>query len=593
MSEQNWQTLTAMFFDQAARHGDKPFLWAKQAGRYEALSWRETADTATRLARGLHALGVRPGDRVVLASENRPEWLIADIAIMAAGAITVPANTINTVGDHLHILNNSGAMAAIAPSNHTGAQVIMAAQEAAAARFVVTMGDVPAGKATVDRHGWNAVLEMGDAAPDPIPVPTAAAKREDVACIIYTSGTGGAPKGVALSHGAILSNCTGAYDLLLQLGLDEEVFLSFLPLSHSYEHTAGQFFPIHIGAQIYYAESVDQLMSNMAEARPTLMTAVPRVYEMAHLRIRREIDRIGGLKAKMFNAALDLGRRRFLGTTRLSPRDRIKDRVLDLLVRRKVRARFGGRLKGFVSGGAALDPEIGLFFTSLGVNLYQGYGQTESAPVISCNPPDKVKMDTVGPPLAGVDVKIAEDGEILVRGELVMKGYWNDEAATRDAIRDGWLHTGDVGSMDEDGYIRITDRKKDIIVITGGDTISPQRIEGMLTTEPEIAQAMVYGQGKPHLVALIVPDPEFVLDWSRTKGRNPAPEEIVKDSDFRKVVRKAIDRVNGRLSVVERVRKFDLLVEPFSIENRLMTPTFKLRRHKILAAHGDRIDALY
>ena len=593
MADRDWQTLTTMFFDQAARHGDKPFLWAKQAGKFAPLTWREAADTANRLARGLHALGVRPGDRVVLASENRPEWLIADIAIMAAGAITVPANTTNTVGDHLHILNNSGAMAAIASSRQIADRMIPAAQKAAAARFVVTVDALSTNQTTVDRHGWDEVLAMGDGAPDNVADTVAEAKRRDVACIIYTSGTGGAPKGVMLSHGAILSNCTGAYDLLLQLGLDEEVFLSFLPLSHSYEHTAGQFFPIYIGAEIYYAESIDQLMPNMAEARPTLMTAVPRLYEMAHLRIRREIDRIGGIKAKLFNATLALGRKKVLGEERLSPLERIEDRALDLLVRRKIRARFGGRLKGFVSGGAALNPDIGLFFTSLGVNLYQGYGQTESAPVISCNPPDKVKLETVGPPLAGVEVKIAEDGEILVRGELVMDGYWNDEAATREAIRDGWLHTGDVGSVDEEGYIRITDRKKDIIVNSGGDSISPQRIEGMLTMEPEIAQAMVCGDGKPHLVALIVPDPEFVHEWARKTGRKGAMEETVQDPAFRKAIRDGVDRVNGRLAVIERVRKFDLLAEPFSIENRLMTATLKLRRYKILAAHGDRIAALY
>ena len=318
-------------------------------------------------------------------------------------------------------------------------------------------------------------------------------RPDDTACLIYTSGTGGVPKGVMLSHRNIIGNCRGAYRLLEQLGLGDEVFLSFLPLSHSYEHTAGLMFPISIGAEIYFAEGADTLAANLLEARPTIMTAVPRLYETMHQRIRLGIQREHGLKRRLFEQAVAIGRKRLAGE-RLALGERLLDPVLDRLVRDKVRARFGGRLKAMISGGAPLNPEIGGFFLALGVTLLQGYGQTEAAPVIACNPPDRIRIDTVGPALDGVEIRIAEDGEILVRGDNVMKGYWNDPEATARTLDEGWLHTGDIGALDPDGYLRITDRKRDFIKNSGGDMISPARVESALTLAPEIAQAMVIGR---------------------------------------------------------------------------------------------------
>jgi long-chain acyl-CoA synthetase len=367
---------------------------------------------------------------------------------------------------------------------------------------------------------------------------------------------------------------------LAQLGLGDEVFLSFLPLSHSYEHTAGQFFPVSIGAQIYYAERIETLGADMIEARPTLMTAVPRLYESLHQRITRGLAREGGLKERLFTLALALGVRTYEGRDPLSPWEKVVNGVLDVLVRRKLRARFGGRLKALISGGAPLNYQIGLFFTALGLRLLQGYGQTESAPVISCNPAGDNRIATVGPALKGVTVKIADDGEILVQGELVMQGYWDDAKATAEAIQDGWLYTGDIGEMDEDGYIRITDRKKDIIVNSGGDNISPQRIEGLLTLEPEIAQAMVYGDKRPHLVALIVPEEELAA----------VPRGM---GNVRRAVARAMDCVNEKLGLVEQVRHFVLADESFTVENGLMTPTMKIRRHKIHEIYGAALEALY
>ncbi|MEQ8369620.1 MAG: AMP-dependent synthetase/ligase [Alphaproteobacteria bacterium] len=569
-----------MFFDRAGAMGDAPFVWRKTQGRWQSLSWAETADQVRRLAAGLRRLGVAAGDRVVLVAENRPEWLIADLAIMSIGAITTPAYTTNTSDDHRHILQDSGASAAIVSSARLAHRLLPAAIAAPALGHVIAM-EAPGLKQTtgVTIHDWDRIVADGAADADTIADGVRQISRGDTACIIYTSGTGGVPKGVMLSHGAIVSNCSGAFDLLLALGLDDEVFLSFLPLSHSYEHTAGQFFPISICAQIYYAEGIDALSANMVEARPTIMTAVPRLYETMHRRINAAMDRQGGLKKRLFDRALALGRKKFLDPRSLSLSERLTNLVLDRLVRRKVQQRFGGRLKALVSGGAPLNTEIGLFFSALGLRLLQGYGQTETAPVVSCNRPDSVRMESVGPPIQGAEVRIADDGEILVRGELTMQGYWNNPQATAEVLRDGWIHTGDIGRLDDRGRIEITDRKKDIIVNSGGDNVSPQRIEGMLTLQPEIAQAMVYGDRRPHLVALLVPDEEFVAGHG--------------DGDLKAALMEVVGRVNRELSPVERVRAIAVTTDPFTTENGMMTPSLKIRRHAIRQAYGDRLEALY
>jgi long-chain acyl-CoA synthetase len=385
------------------------------------------------------------------------------------------------------------------------------------------------------------------------------------------------------SHRNILANCRGAYRLLAMVGLSDDVFLNFLPLSHTYEHTAGMMFPISLGAQIYFAEGAETLAANMLEARPTLMTAVPRLYETLHRRIRLAVERRGGVSRGFFDKAVAIGRKRCLSQT-LSFEERLLDPVLDRLVRAKLRRRFGGRLKAMVSGGAPLNPEIGSFFVALGVRLLQGYGQTEAAPVIACNSPAQIKIDTVGPPLDGVRIKIADDGEILVAGDNVMKGYWNDPEATAQVLEDGWLKTGDVGLVDKDGCIRITDRKRDFIKNSGGETISPARVEGYLTIEPEIAQAMVFGDRRPYLVAVLVPDADFAAGYTSAGPADPA---------FTKAIGAAVGRVNQQLSPIERVRRFAIAAEPFTIANGQMTPTLKIKRHVIRDTYGAALDALY
>jgi len=441
------------------------------------------------------------------------------------------------------------------------------------------------------RDQEDTIALTGDHTADNTAELVATIEPDDIACLMHTSGTGGIPKGVMTSHRNILANCRGAYRLLEIIGLGNDVFLNFLPLSHTYEHTAGMMFPISLGAQIYFAEGAETLAANMLEARPTLMTAVPRLYETLHRRILLGVERKGGISRKLFDQAVAIGRKRCLPQP-LGLGERLLDPVLDRLVRAKLRRRFGGRLKAMVSGGAPLNPEIGSFFVALGVRLLQGYGQTEAAPVIACNSPARIKIDTVGPPLDGVRVKTADDGEILVAGDNVMQGYWNDPEATAQVLEDGWLKTGDVGFVDDDGYIRITDRKRDFIKTSAGETISPARVEGYLTLEPEIAQAMVFGDRRPYLVAVVVPDPDFAAGFA-SGGPVGDFRGLAGDPGFAKAIGAVVTRVNQRLSSVERVRHFAIAAEPFTIANGQMTPTLKIKRHVICEAYGTVLDALY
>ncbi|MBB6425671.1 long-chain fatty acid--CoA ligase [Sphingopyxis sp. JAI128] len=587
-------SLVAMFFDRAGRGGEDPFLWRKADRAWQPLSWRQVANQVAALAHNLRELGLREGDRVVLVSENRPEWCIADLGIMAAGCITVPTYTTNTERDHQHILDNSGAKAVIVSSAKL-ARTLMPAVMRSDAHIVITMESLRVGQqGEVSVHDWAPLVEGGEAYVEETKARGLGVKREDTACLIYTSGTGGAPRGVMQHHGAILHNAAGAAEVLVNdFGIgDEEVFLSFLPLSHAYEHSGGQFLPIMVGAQIYYSEGLEKLVSNIEETRPTIMVVVPRLFEVIRARMIKSVEKQGKIANWMLNQALRVGEKDY--ERRMGLLDRPVDLILDKLFRPKIGKRFGGRMKALVSGGAPLNPEIGVFFHSIGLTLLQGYGQTEAGPVISCNRPSAgIKMDTVGPPLMNTEVKIADDGEILVRGELVMKGYWRNQAETERVLVDGWLHTGDIGHIDEAGRIVITDRKKDLIVNDKGDNVSPQRVEGMLTLQPEILQAMVYGDKRPHLVGILVPDPEWTAEWAEAEGLPKELKLLREHEKFRAAIRAAVDRVNGQLSVIEKVRKFDFADEAFTIENEQMTPSMKIRRHILKQVYADKIAALY
>jgi long-chain acyl-CoA synthetase len=584
------QSIPAMFFDWAARKGDSPFLWVKQDGVWAPLGWAETARRVRLLARGLRSLGIARGDRVAIIADNRPEWVIADLAIMSAGAVTVPAYTTYTPEDYRHVLANSNARALIL-SPELAPRVLRAADQLNYLSSIVTLAPLKA-QTAANVYGWDEILAAGAEASDEIDAVVASLQPDDVACLVYTSGTGGVPKGVMLSHRNMMSNAHGA-KLVLEndFGIGEEVFLSFLPLTHSYEHTAGLIYPIMLGAQIYFS-APENLAGDLPVVRPTLMTAVPRLLETLHRRITQASERAGGIKLKLFRLALRLGIKRY-ETGRLGPLERLQDWVVDYLVRRKVRQRFGGRLKAFVSGGAPLNRDVGLFFLALGVNVLQGYGQTEAAPVISVNLPRKIKVDTVGPPLDGVEIQIAADGEILVRGPNVMLGYWQDAESTGRAIRDGWLHTGDIGLIDEDGYLKITDRKRDFIKNTGGEMISPARIESFLTLQDGIGQAMVYGDRKPYVVALIVPSDELLAKFAAVPGEDGQPIPPSRHPVVQRSVAAAIAAVNRELTPVERIRRHVLIDEAFTVANGQMTPTLKIKRHMIRQTYGALLESLY
>jgi long-chain acyl-CoA synthetase len=587
--------LLELFARTASRRPSAPWLWAKRDGAYQPWSWQRVASEVHLLARALRARGVAPGDRVLLVAENRPEWAITDLAIMAAGAITVPAYTTNTTDNHAYLLNHSGAVAAFVSTDRLAARLLPAVAHASALKLVVSMEPLcAADQLSVPVLSWPEALALGEQTAAPGSDAAATLSRGDLACFIYTSGTGGNPKGVMLTHGNILANVAGAHAVLETLGLgDDEVFLSFLPLSHAYEHTGGQFLPMAVGAQIYYADGLEALASDFVEVRPTIVACVPRLYEVMRQRILRMTARQPRLKAKLFAKAVDLGSKAYERPEAMNLAERTFNRLLDRLVRHVVRARFGGRIKALVSGGAPLNYDVGLFFTALGVPLFQGYGLTECAPVISVNGPGQMKLHTVGRPIPGMEVRIAEDGEIVVRGPSVMRGYWRDEAGTSQVLRDGWLHTGDVGVIDDDGFLQITDRKKDIIVNSGGDNVAPQRVEGVLALQPQIAQVIVYGDARPHLVALIVPDVEFAKAYARQHKVKPDLAELVQHKEFERAIGEAVARANEGLSVIERVRHFRLLPEPFTIENGTMTPTLKLRRQLIYRVHRDLFESMY
>ena len=543
-------------------------LRAFRDGTWQSTTWGEFGRMAASCSRHLRAAGVAPGDRVVIVSENRPEYPVAETALMAIGAVPVPTYTTNTAADHAHILRDSGARAAIVSSPSLAGILREAGRHAGNLDLLVVFDGPPddAGGSPRLMHWAGLVADTEPA--DDIALQAAAIPSDSLACLIYTSGTGGAPKGVMLPHRSILSNCRGAFELLRPLHLKDETYLSYLPISHSYEHTVGLFFLPSIGTEIVYCRGVEHLAADMLAIRPTILTAVPRVLEVIRSRVLTQVARQSPWRQALFRRAMELGLRH-VDRQRLGPFDWLLDLLLDHAVRAKVRARFGGRLKAAMSGGARLEPEVGRFFLALGLMIMQGYGQTEAGPVISANPPDAIRIDTVGRVLQGVQLALAGDGEILVRGDLVMQGYWGLPDATAAAIRDGWLHTGDIGELD-DGYLRITDRKKDMIVLSGGENVSPAKVEGMLMAEPEIAQAVVAGDGRSSLTALVVP----------ADGHDDMSAAV------------AVSRVNMRLSVTERIRKH-AVVQPFTLENGLLTPTQKIRRMLVIRANSEVLSRLH
>lgn len=548
----SWPNLPTLMFARAREWGNRPMLRHYEDGAWQATSWAQFARKAASLARGLRAAGISAGDRVLLVSESRPEVPIVETALMAIRAVPVLGYTVNTEADHAHLLRDSGARVAIASSLALARKVSAAGEQANGLDLLFCMEPGP--------HPLLGPLLDDPAPPDDIAAEAEQIDRGALACLIYTSGTSGPPRGVMLPHGAMLANCEGAFELVRPLKLKDEIYLSFLPLSHSFEHTVGQFFLLSLGTEIVYARGIEHLAADLATIQPTILALVPRILDSIRTRILTALKRETPFKQAVFARALNAGLRRLDGNSTLL--DRLADPVLDRLVRAKVRQRLGGRFRVGISGGARLDPEIGRFFLAMGIMVIQGYGQTEAGPVISANPPMRPKIHTVGKPLQGVDLKLAEDGEIMVRGELVMDGYWGQPAATDSVIVDGWLHTGDIGSLDPDGYLEITDRKKDIIVLSGGENVSPARVESALMGEPEIAQAVVYGDGETGLSAFIV-----------------AAEDATAE-----MVAQAVGRVGARMTVTERVRRHRL-VPAFTVENGLLTASHKIKRNLVVKTY--------
>jgi len=589
-----FNSVVKIFEKQSSMLQDQPYLWRKIDDKYASLTWKEVRSNVERFSTALKNLGILEGDRVVIVSENRPEWQIADLSIMAIGAISVPAYTTSTTNDYEYIIKHSGARCIIVSSHDLAKKVLPAVLNSPMCQTLIKINDdnenydVP-----ITVHSWNSLIKENSNSDFNLSEIVKNHSRKDTACIIYTSGTGGSPKGVMLSHGAMLTNCEGAKHLLNDIisTLNKVRVLSWLPLSHSYEHTL-QFYKMGIGAQIYYAEGIDKLLVNMTEARPHIMTAVPRFYDSLHTRISQGLKKQSKVSQFFFKETLRLGKKIYFNEP-LSFFEKKFNGLLNKIVRKKVNKRFGGSLKALVSGGAALNFEVGIYLSALGLPLLQGYGQTETAPVVSANPPHKIKLDTVGTILKGTKVKIADDGEILVSGENVMNGYWNDPKATSSTLINGWVHTGDIGEMDEEGYLKITDRKKDIIVNAGGDNISPSRIEEKFNIEPEIAQSMIYGDFKNYLVAILVPDRDYAQEWAKDHHKEFNLKILNQDPDFIKMIKETTERVNKKLSQIEQVRKYLLIDEEFTVENDMMTPTLKVRRFKVKEKYQSQLEALY
>jgi len=559
-------SLVELFFKKYKENNsasNKPFLKWLKINKNDFLTWGQVEYTIRILSEYLRK-SLSTGDRCVLLSENRPEWLITDIAIMNAGGVTVPLFTTYSEKDYEYIINDCKPKICIVSNDIQFKKIENFISNETRVLSIENFNEkIESVENIFEKYSKQETLS--------VPVDfNQEIRRKDLACIIYTSGTTGNPKGVMLSHGGILSNCEGAQEVLEPLVKnDEPVFLTWLPLSHSYEHTV-QYVQISLGAKVFYAESLEKLLPNMSVAKPTIMTAVPRFYQNLYSKIFLNFSKQKGFKKKLIENTILLGTKT-LNKEKLNLKQKIINFLCEILVRKKIKNQFGGKLKAFVSGGGALDQKIGEFLNSIGLPTLQGYGLTETSPVVSCNIPGKIKIETVGPPFKTNEVKIADDGEILVKGENVMLGYWNMKKETDDIIKNGWLHTGDIGEITKDGNLKITDRKKEIIVNLGGDNISPSKIENLLCLNEKIKQSFIYGDKKTYLVALIVSE----------------SEENKKQIEF------YLENLNKSLSLVEKIKKFKLIKEEFTIENGMLTPTLKLKRKKILEKYKEDLEKLY
>jgi len=595
-----FRTLADLPFFVMGRYPRELFVGRCREAGIDGLSTYAFFERIRDVALGLERIGVSRGDRVAIVSESRPEWLVADLAILTLGAVTVPVYPTLTAAQTRYILADAGARAAFA-SDRTQAEKLAEIRHALPGleTTVLVSGDrdgLPGSTLTLAevaelghdrlRVSWGLARAYHDQARQVAP--------DDLATLIYTSGTTGDPKGVMLTHANIVSNVKACCEVL-DLGPDD-VALSFLPLSHSFERTVAYIY-LASGTTVVFAEAIETIPRDLGLVRPTMMTGVPRLFEKMHARIVEAGTSGSAVRRALFRWAVAVGRARSrarLAGRRPSIVTALQFPLADRLVLSKIRARTGGRLRYLVSGSAALPLAVAEFFHAVGLRLLEGYGLTETAPVLTVNPPDAPRLGTVGPPIPGVELRIAEDGEILARGPNVMVGYYNQPEATAAVLRDGWLHTGDIGELDERGYLRITDRKKDIVITSGGKKVVPQPVESALKSHPLVAEAMVIGEKRRFPAVLIVPDFAALERRLAELGRPAGPRaELVARPDVRELYQAVVDEVNRNLAQFERLKRFALLPEELSIERGELTPTMKVRRKVVEERYRSVIETMY
>jgi len=559
--------LLELFYEQYKKQNKESIFLQSLKESTKKYSWEDVYINTIKLSEEITKY-IKKGDRCLLISENRPEWMISDLSIMLSEGITVPAYVTYAERDYEYIIDDCTPTIIIVSDKTQYEKVKNIIPKKNFIKKVIMFEDI---KGLDDKFNLRIDNIFKKENYNKKTFFDLKIQRKDIACIIYTSGTQGNPKGVMLSHGGIINNCEGAYNLLKTFISKKPKFLTWLPLSHSYEHTV-QFVQIAVAARVFYAESIDKLIKNMGDCSPEIMTAVPRFYQNLYQKTNASFDKVVGLKKILVRQTVNLGKKK-LNKEKFSLREKLINFICEKLVRKKIKNQFGGNLKAFISGGGALDKEVGSFLNAIGLPTLQGYGLTETSPVVSCNPIDNIRVETVGPPFKGNLVKIAEDGEILVKGENVMLGYWKNEIETNKVLKDGWLFTGDIGKFDGE-FLKITDRKKNIIVTPGGDNISPIKIENDLNKLNFIEQSLVYGDGKPYLVCLIVLKSQY--------------SHISKEK-----IQQEIETINKNLSKIEKIKKFIIVKDQFTIENGMMTPTLKLKRYKIIKNYQREIEKLF
>lgn len=588
-----WPNLATMFFDQADRLGARTALRKKADGRWVDISWADWARDARRFAGGLVKLGLAPREVVSIIGNNRPEWVVADLGTLAAGCVLVPVYVTLLPNDIHYILDHAETRVMIVENDEQLRKVLEIRERLPRLMKIVLIDGTPPADPSI--MSYEDVLKLGeDATRDSLRPRYEALGPGDVATMIYTSGTTGPPKGAMITHGNILWILASANTVAFVTADDES--LSFLPLCHAYERIGGLFGSIFMGATINFAQNLNTILDDLAEVRPTIFLSVPRMLEKAYARTMARIESSGAAKKALFKWALDIGRKTTpyrLNKKRMPAFLDLQYRLAERLVYSQVKQRFGGRLRYIVSAGAPLSKEIAEFFFAMDVLILEGYGMTELSAPSHINLPDAAKLGSVGRALPGVQERIAPDGEILVKAPSVFVGYWKRPAETMEALEDGWMHTGDIGHVDEDGFLYITDRKKDLIITSGGKNIAPQNIENKLKAQPFVSQAMVYGDRRKYLVALITIDGEALGQKRAAEGGAPLPADISTDAEARRLAESAVNAVNAELPSYETLKAWRLLDRDFTIDDGELTPTMKLKRKAITARFADLIEQMY